>query len=124
MALAVNQTALKIIGKYFNGFVNEVGEIIIIPELNIFINGNFTNDDDLKVKTINSLSRFVNDYVLTRGQRGTFLRMSNEILGQQFSSDDWNLIYRKLGNAINPDLTTQFIGSNYDMKLLGSTNLF
>ena len=124
MALAVNQTALKIIGKYFNIFVNEAGEIIIVPELNIFINGNFTNDDDLKVKTINSLSRCVNDYVLTRGKRETFLRMCNEILGQQFSFDDWKLIYRKLGNAINPSLTTRFIESNYDMKLLGSTNLF
>ena len=124
MALAVNQTALKIIGKYFNIFVNEAGEIIIVPELNIFINGNFTNDDYLKVKTINSLSRCVNDYVLTRGKRETFLRMCNEILGQQFSFDDWKLIYRKLGNAINPSLTTRFIKSNYDMKLLGSTNLF
>ncbi|MBC9701089.1 MAG: hypothetical protein H9W83_00645 [Leuconostoc sp.] len=124
MTLVVNQTSLKIIGKYFNIFVNESGEIIIIPELNIFINGNFTNDDDLKVKTINSLSRCVNYYVLTRGQRETFLRMCNEILGKQLSCDDWDLIYRKLGNAINPSLTTRFIESNYDMKLLGSTNLF
>lgn len=124
MNLAINQTALKVIGKYFNIFVNEVGEIIIIPELNIFINGNFTNDNDLKVKVIHFLSRYVNYYSLTRGQRETFLIMCNEILGQQLSVDDWNLIYRELGNEINPNLTAKFIESDYDMKLLGSTNLF
>ena len=42
----------------------------------------------------------------------------NEFLQTNFSEDDWELIYCRLGNAINDKLCVEFINSNYDLSLL------
>ena len=46
----------------------------------------------------------------------------NEYLRTNFSAEDMELIYDRLGNGINHSLCEKFIESNYDMKLLGKEN--
>ena len=42
----------------------------------------------------------------------------NRYLGTNFSWEDMSVIYDRLGNAIDHDLTIKFIDSGFDMKLL------
>lgn len=42
----------------------------------------------------------------------------NKYLGTNFNTDDWNLIYTKLGNNINRPLTERFVASGYDLNVL------
>lgn len=46
------------------------------------------------------------------------LRRFNEYLGTNFSKEDMEIIYTKLGNDIRRELCIEFINSNYDLKLL------
>ncbi|MFX3949178.1 hypothetical protein ACJBW9_06770 [Streptococcus suis] len=42
----------------------------------------------------------------------------NRYLGTLFSDEDIALIYQRLGNGINPELTYRFIDSGFDMEVL------
>ena len=42
----------------------------------------------------------------------------NKFLGTDFTEEDIALIYDRLGNCVNHDLTVEFINSGYDMSLL------
>lgn len=42
----------------------------------------------------------------------------NELLNVNFSENDWEKIYCRLGNDVNSKLCIEFINSNYDMNLL------
>lgn len=42
----------------------------------------------------------------------------NDFLGTNFSHEDIELIYRKLGNEINRRLTIQFVESGFDLEVL------
>ena len=42
----------------------------------------------------------------------------NSALETDFSTDDIKLIYQKLGNRINHDLTVKFAENGFDMKVL------
>ena len=45
-------------------------------------------------------------------------RALNHYLGTFFSEEDINLIYQRLGNGINQELTYIFIDSDFDMEVL------
>lgn len=45
-------------------------------------------------------------------------RALNYYLGTLFSDEDINLIYQRLGNGINQELTYIFIDSGFDMEVL------
>jgi hypothetical protein len=45
------------------------------------------------------------------------------MLGTNFSHDDYQYIYGKLGNRVNHKLTVDFVESGYDMNLLGKVVL-
>ncbi|MBY5033881.1 hypothetical protein K6V78_02135 [Streptococcus gallolyticus] len=47
-----------------------------------------------------------------------FKRSLNHYLGTLFSDEDIALIYQRLGNGINPELTFRFIDSGFDMEVL------
>ena len=40
------------------------------------------------------------------------------MLGTNFTREEMELIYERLGNSCNRELTEKFVGSGYDMKLL------
>ncbi|HEL2457763.1 TPA: hypothetical protein TZY53_000682 [Streptococcus suis] len=42
----------------------------------------------------------------------------NYYLGTLFSDEDIALVYQRLGNGINPELTYRFIDSGFDMEVL------
>lgn len=97
----------------------------------LFVNEYFRLEDcenelDLKRKMLAWLSRaccktqysqkydkYIHEY---------FRNRCNEFLQTNFSEDDWETIYCKLGNAINDKLCVKFINSNYDLNLLKKKN--
>lgn len=81
-------------------------------------------DTDIKCKIIEWLS-----YYASKGQpydqdwrnkkfRKFMLDGINNTLDTNFSIGDIDLIYQKLGNRINHDLTVKFVESGFDMKVL------
>jgi hypothetical protein len=42
----------------------------------------------------------------------------NKFLGTNFTEEDMERIYTKLGNRVNHDLTVEFVNSGYDVSLL------
>ncbi|MDY7603054.1 hypothetical protein [Streptococcus suis] len=60
------------------------------------------------------VGRLTRDVELREVIKKTF----NYYLGTLFSDEDMALIYQRLGNGINPELTYRFIDSGFDMKVL------
>lgn len=84
------------------------------------------NEMDLKKKILAWLSRACcktqysntyDDYI-----HEYFRDRCNELLNTNFNEDEWELIYCKLGNAINDKLAEEFINSHYDLNLLKEKN--
>lgn len=108
-----------------NSFVNENQEFIAVPKTNLyFILNNCNNLLDIKCKVLEWFSR---DAYKARPFRINWRNEEyqddirekiNDYLGTDFTRDDMKIIYCKLGNAINHNLTIEFINSGYDMKLL------
>jgi len=74
-------------------------------------------DDELKLKVLEWLSRAA----FKEGNETTrkwYLDGINRFLETNFNSEDMELIYVKLGNAVNRELTKKFVDSNYDMGVL------
>lgn len=46
----------------------------------------------------------------------------NSFLGTNFTHEDMELIYSKLGNGVNRELTIKFIQSGFDIKILNAEN--
>jgi hypothetical protein len=42
----------------------------------------------------------------------------NQLLGTNFNEEQMLIIYCKIGNKVNHELTIKFINSNYDMNIL------
>ena len=105
--------------KHFrNSFINNTNEYIIWPKHNIY----FRLEDvqsmlDLKCKVLNWCSRYCIKGIPERDQ-ARMRNFVNEFLQTNFDYDDFEVIYTKLGNAINTDLTKKFIENNYDLNLL------
>ena len=74
-------------------------------------------EEELKLKVLEWLSRAAhkegNDTV-----RKWYLDGINKFLGTNFTNEDIELIYCKLGNAINRELTKRFVESNYNLEVL------
>ena len=107
---------------YANGlhsFVNENNELIVIPKINAY----FRLEDvkttlDFKCKVINWLSYYVAPNHWYRYWSLKMMKYINYILNTNFTKDDFDLIYGRLGNNVHPALTIKFIESNYDMDVL------
>jgi len=99
--------------------VTRFNEIILNKKWNIFINvkESVVNEFDLKVKAINWLSRPSHKGVDNKTQ-DFILSGLNKFLGTFFNKDAMDIIYTRLGNAVNTPLTKKFIESKYDMELL------
>jgi hypothetical protein len=99
-------------------FINRRNELILVPTKNIYFNLNGVESKrDITVKIFHWLSRpaykGVGSYWENR-----IRSIINSYLQTDFSRNDFNLIYTKLGNGINPELTEKFIDSDYDFKVL------
>lgn len=115
----------KIMNIFYGSFINHNKELILIPKTNLyFYLGDVNTVDEVKYKLLEWCSRSCfksMPYRYTKKNReyqDDVLRKVNECLDMEFKREQMELIYTKLGNCINHELTMKFISSGYDMKLL------
>lgn len=108
-----------------DSFINSNGELIISVKGNVyFIATDCTTKEDIICKLLEWCSR-----PLAKGEpfnsdkrniewRNSLICGLNEYLGTDFTQEDMYLIYEKLGNRVNHDLTLRFIESRYDLDLI------
>ncbi|MEG7636859.1 hypothetical protein SQQ66_00470 [Enterococcus casseliflavus] len=99
-------------------FINRRNELILVPTKNIYFNLNGVESKrDITVKIFHWLSRPAHKGVGSYWEN-RIRAIVNNYLQTDFNRDDFDLIYTKLGNATNPELTEKFIDSDYDLKVL------
>ncbi len=115
----------KLLGLFPKSYINQNLEVILIPKTNTYFNLEGVNSRrDIIAKLFMWCSR-----TIVKGQpflnkkrndmyREATKRALNYYLGALFSDEDINLIYQRLGNGINQDLTYSFIDSDFDMEVL------
>lgn len=115
----------KLMKCFDNSFINSEGEFIAHRGANEYFRlENCKDEMDLKYSVLEWFSRgayktcpFHSDQKNKKFH--VFMRNGiNQFLGTKFTESDMDLIYTKLGNACNHELTIQFVASGYDMKLL------
>ena len=112
--------------KYFKGsYINPRGELILSDKGNVyFTTTNCKTKEDVICKLLEWCSRPIakrQPYSTNKRNiewRNSLLCSYNNYLGTNFTHDDMYWIYDKLGNAVNHELTFEFIHSNYDLSLV------
>lgn len=106
-------------------YINHNLELILIPRTNTYFKIEDCKDKrDIIAKLLMWCSR-----TIVKGQpfrvenrnnafRKLVKRSLNHYLGTLFSDEGIALIYQRLGNGINPELTYRFIDSGFDMEVL------
>ena len=120
----------KIMNIFYGSFINHNKELILIPKTNLyFYLGDVNTVDEVKYKLLEWCSRScfkAMPYRYTKKNReyqDDVLRKVNECLDMEFTREQMELIYTKLGNCINHELTMKFVSSGYDMKLLEESKM-
>ena len=108
-------------------FINYRNELILIPKTNLYFSlNNVKNELDLKCKVLEWCSRDAYKSMPYSTDRRNRMYQDdvrgniNIFLKTNFARNDMELIYSKLGNGVNHELTIKFVQSNYDMKILRS----
>ena len=112
--------------KHFNGsYINQCGELIISHRANVYFTAtNCKTKEDIICKLLEWVSRPIAKGMPYSTQkrnnewRNSLLCGYNNYLGTNFTQADMYWIYDKLGNAVNHELTLEFIHSNYDLSLV------
>ncbi len=112
--------------KCFSGsYINQCGELIISDRGNVyFIATDCESKEDVICKLLEWCSRPIakgEPYATNKRNiewRDSLLYGYNKYLGTNLTQDDMYWIYDKLGNAVNHELTLEFIHSNYDLSLV------
>lgn len=120
------QTAIDELMGLFNGsFINAQNELILIPKTNLYFRlADVETIDDLYVKIIAFCSRdackSMPYYASKRNEKyqNEVRYALNEYLGVDFSKDEWETIYAKLGGGCNHELCKKFVKSTFDLSLL------
>lgn len=115
----------KIMNIFYGSFINRNKELILIPKTNLyFYLGDVNTVDEVKYKLLEWCSRSsfkAMPYRYAKKNKeyqDNVLRKVNECLDTEFTREQMELIYTKLGNCINHELTMKFVSSGYDMKQL------
>ena len=108
-----------------DSFINSNGELIISVKGNVyFIATDCNTKEDIACKLLEWCSRpMAKGQPYAREKRNSEWRDSliyglNLYLGTSFTQEDMYLIYEKLGNRVNHDLTLRFIESRYDLDIV------
>lgn len=112
--------------KHFDGScINSSGELIISNRGNVYFTAtNCKDKEDVICKLLEWCSRPIakgQPYSTNRRNiewRNSLLCGYNNYLGTNFTQDDMYWIYDKLGNAVNHELTLEFIRSGFDLSLV------
>lgn len=115
----------KLMGIFYNSYINRNLEVILIPKTNTYFSlEGVQSRRDIIAKILMWCSRTIakgqpfRDQIKNNLYREVTKRALNTYLGTCLSDEDINLIYQRLGNCINPKLTYQFIDSNFDIEVL------
>ena len=112
--------------KHFkNSYINNNLEVILLPKTNgYFAIKNCRNEVDIKCKILENISRDcfkTQHYSKLKDNKKMWqenLIALNNALKTDFSQQDIELIYNKLGNGINHKLTKKFVESDFNMEVL------
>lgn len=115
----------NLLGLFPESYINQNLEVILIPKTNTYFSlKGVGSRRDIIAKLLMWCTR-----TIAKGQpfrnkkrnnmyREATKRALNYYLETLFSDEDINLIYQRLGNGINQDLTYSFIDSDFDMEVL------
>ena len=124
-ALVKAEYIFRLIEAFPGSFVNTSNEFIAQRRANeYFLLDNCKSELDVKCKVLEWLSRaaYKTEPFKTDSANDKFhnfmLSGINYFLQASFSEDDIEIIYTKLGNCCDHDLTIDFINSGYTMDLL------
>lgn len=122
----VESYVFEMMNVFTGSFINCNKELILIPETNLYICLEDVHTIHyLKCELLEWCSRscveampYRNDNHNRKYQDDT-LNKINKCLNTHFTREQMLLIYTKLGNGINTNLTDEFVRSGYDMNKLG-----
>jgi hypothetical protein len=124
--ISLDNELLKAIREEFcDNFINSRNDLILIPKTNLYFRlEDVETELDLICKLLEWCSRdayktepFRNDYRNQKYQDSVREHINN-ILRTEFTRDEMEEIYCKLGGCVNRQKTIKFIDSNYDISLL------
>lgn len=105
--------------------INDLAEVIVEPRANqYFCGGGCETEKDVQAKVLEWLSRGACKTAPYRGEKQNKIFREymqtgiNTYLDTDFTQEDFEIIYDRLGNSINHELTLKFIDSCYDMDVL------
>lgn len=110
-----------------NSYINRLNELILYSSTNLYFGLDDVNSEqDIKCKLLEWCSRDTykaqpfDNYEHNLYYQDTIRKRINYYLKTDFSREQMELIYQKLGNSINHDLTIKFVKSGYEMNVLKS----
>lgn len=117
----------RLMQSFSGSFINEINEIILYPETNLYFRLDDVNSEfDVKCKLLEWCSRDAyktkpyDNELKNKVYQEEIMDNINNYLNTNFTKEKMELIYTKLGNAINHNLTIKFVESGYDTKILES----
>ena len=125
MEISIVNELKKLMNCFPGSYINHNLELILIPRTNSY----FKIEDceckrDIIAKILMWCSRAIAKGMPYRSEirnnafRELNKRSLNYYLGTFLSDEDIDLIYQRLGNGINPELTYKFIDSKFDIGVL------
>lgn len=123
--MTIDHTITRLMAAFPNSFINHNEEFIAHLDANeYFCLGNCETELDVKCKVLEQLSRGAhktcpfNSNLKNERFHNFMLDGINDFLDTEFTEEDIALVYDRLGNCVNHDLTIIFVKSGYDMTYL------
>ena len=119
------ENVMKLLKCFPGSYMNYLGECILCEKGNVcFTVKNCETETDIKCKLLECCSRSAGKGEPYRTEKKNIefrqfvTNGINIYLGTDFTIEDMYWIYDKLGNAVNHQLTLDFIANGYDMEFL------
>ena len=119
------ENVMKVLKCFPRSYMNYLGECILCEKGNVYFTvKNCETETDIKCKLLEWCSRSAGKGEPYRTEKKNIefrqfvTNGINIYLGTDFTIEDMYWIYEKLGNAINHQLTLDFIANGYDMEFL------
>lgn len=116
---------LKLLKSFSGSFINQQGEFVAHERANEYFAIYDCNSDlEIKCRVLGWFSRaaFKTEPFRKSKKNAEFHKFMldgiNDFLDVDFSTEDMELIYMKLGNGCNRPLCEKFVASGYDMEVL------
>lgn len=120
----MSDTELKLLKSFPGSFINGNGELIAHEKSNTYLILVGKSDLELKFTVLEWLSWAASCAIPYKSKQhnqsfhNMMLNGINDFLDTDFSPEDIELIYTKLGNNCNRPLCEKFVASGYDMEVL------